>query len=153
MTPALARPARPFISEAKFVVDSSTGRRIREWARTHLDPDPHGAGPFGDEYGISSLYFDTDAGDVFHRRGSFGRAKYRVRRYGDAEVAFLERKLRKPGILSKRRTVVALDALQCLDRHKTDAALGRHTGSIGACCCGSRNRSARFRTRASPARR
>ena len=121
MTPAVARPARPFISEVKFVVDGSTGRRIRDWARTHLDADPHGAGPLGDEYGISSLYFDTDAGDVFHRRGSFGRAKYRVRRYGDAEVAFLERKLRKPGILSKRRTVVALDALQCLDRHKTDA--------------------------------
>ena len=120
MTPALARPARPFISETKFVVDTSTGAQIREWAKTHLDPDPHGSGPFGDEYGISSLYFDTDAGDVFHRRGSFGRAKYRVRRYGDAEVAFLERKLRKPGLLSKRRTAVALDALPSLDRHRTD---------------------------------
>jgi hypothetical protein len=120
MTPAVARPARPFISETKFVVDGSTGLQIREWARTHLDPDPHGSGPFADEYGISSLYFDTDAGDVFHRRGSFGRAKYRVRRYGDSEVAFLERKLRKPGLLSKRRTVVALDALPCLDRHRTD---------------------------------
>jgi len=120
MTPALARSARPFIAEVKFVVDGATGRRIREWARINLDPDPHGAGPFGDEYGISSLYFDTDAGDVFHRRGSFGRAKYRVRRYGESEVAFLERKLRKPGMLSKRRTVVALDALPCLNRRSTD---------------------------------
>ena len=120
MTPALARSARPFIAEVKFVVDGATGRRIREWARTNLDPDPHGAGPFGDEYGISSLYFDTDAGDVFHRRGSFGRAKYRVRRYGESEVAFLERKLRKPGMLSKRRTVVALEALPCLNRGSTD---------------------------------
>jgi hypothetical protein len=120
MTRALAPPATPFIFETKFVVDSSTGRSIREWARTHLDPDPHGLGPHGDEYRISSLYFDTDAGDVFHRRASFGRAKYRVRRYGDAEVAFLERKLRKPGMLSKRRTSVALGALHCLDRHRTE---------------------------------
>jgi len=120
MTPALARPGRPFISEAKFVVDGPTGGRIREWARMHLDPDPHGLGPFADEYRITSLYFDTDAGDVFHRRGSFGRAKYRVRRYGEDGVVFLERKLRKPGMLSKRRTLVALDALPCLDRHRTD---------------------------------
>jgi hypothetical protein len=35
-------------------------------------------------------------------------------------MVFLERKLRKPGMLSKRRTVVALDALRCLDRHRTD---------------------------------
>jgi hypothetical protein len=117
MTPALAPPAAPFIFETKFLVDSSTGRSIREWARMHLDPDPHGLGRHGDEYRISSLYFDTDAGDVFHRRASFGRAKYRVRRYGDAEVAYLERKLRKPGVLSKRRTPVALGALHCLDRH------------------------------------
>jgi VTC domain-containing protein len=120
MTPAAARPARPFICEAKFVVDGSTGRRIREWARTHLDRDPHGGGPFADEYRTTSLYFDTDAGDVFHRRGSFGRAKYRVRRYGEDEVVFLERKLRKPGMLSKRRTVVGLDRLRCLDRRRTD---------------------------------
>jgi hypothetical protein len=120
MTSAVARPSHPFAFETKFVVDGSTGRRIREWARTHLDPDPHGTGAHGDEYGIASLYFDTDAGDVFHRRASFGRAKYRVRRYGDAEVAFLERKLRKPGLLSKRRTIVGLDALHCLERHRTD---------------------------------
>jgi hypothetical protein len=126
MAPAVARPPRPFISEAKFVVDGSTGRKIRDWARMHLDPDPHGGGPFTDEYRITSLYFDTDAGDVFHRRGSFGRAKYRVRRYGEAQVVFLERKLRKPGMLSKRRTVVALGTLPCLDRHGADPGWDGH---------------------------
>lgn len=115
MSAAHARETRPFASEVKFVVDDATGRGIRDWARTHLDPDPHGGGPFADEYRTTSLYFDTEAGDVFHRRGSFGRAKYRVRRYGDAQAVFLERKLRRPGLLSKRRTIVALDALRHLD--------------------------------------
>jgi hypothetical protein len=57
------------------------------------------------------VYFDTDGGDVFHRRGSFGRSKYRVRRYGTLHYVFLERKLRKPGILVKRRTTIAIDEL------------------------------------------
>jgi VTC domain len=97
--------------EVKFVVDAAKAARIRLWARTHLDPDTHGGGPFGDEYRTTSVYFDTDALDVFHRRGSFGRSKYRIRRYGDAVTVFLERKMRQPAVLAKRRTMVALEAL------------------------------------------
>jgi hypothetical protein len=37
---------------------------------------------------------------VFHRRGSFGRSKYRIRRYGEAQVGFLERKLKTRGLLT-----------------------------------------------------
>lgn len=108
------RETRPFASEVKFLVDHSTGAEIRRWVRAHLDPDPHGTGPCGDEYTTTSLYFDTENGDVFHRRGSFGRGKYRVRRYGAASTVFLERKLRRPGILSKRRTVVPIETLDLL---------------------------------------
>jgi len=106
-----ARETRPFASEFKFIVDASTGSAIRDWIRARTEADPHGAGPFNDEYRTTSLYFDTENGDVFHRRGSFGRSKYRVRRYGTLEYVFLERKLRKPGILVKRRTTVAIDDL------------------------------------------
>jgi VTC domain len=106
-----ARETRPFASEVKFLIDAVTGAEIRSWVRSHLDPDPYGTGPFGDEYRTTSLYFDTDEGDVFHRRGSFGRSKYRVRRYGAAPTVFLERKLRRPGILVKRRTTVPIGAL------------------------------------------
>ena len=84
---------------------------IRQWARTHLDPDTHGGGQHGDEYRTTSVYFDTDAFDVFHRRGSFGRSKYRIRRYGDDETVFLERKMRQPAVLAKRRTILSLAAL------------------------------------------
>jgi len=105
------RDVRPQAREIKFIVDTATAVRIRQWARIHLEPDTHGGGPFGDEYRTTSVYFDTDALDVFHRRGSFGRSKYRIRRYGEAETVFLERKLRQPAVLAKRRTIVALEAL------------------------------------------
>jgi len=109
------REARAHAAEIKIVVDAALGAQIRDWARLHLDPDPHGSGPFGDEYLTTSLYFDTSARDVFHRRGSFGRAKYRIRRYGQSGPVFLERKLRKPGLLVKRRTKVALEDLRRLE--------------------------------------
>jgi hypothetical protein len=115
-----ARETRPFASEVKFLLDAAKGAEIRTWARAHLDPDPHGAGAFGDEYRTTSLYFDTDDGDVFHRRGSFGRSKYRVRRYGAAPTVFLERKMRQPGILAKRRTTVPIDTLTRLAARETD---------------------------------
>jgi hypothetical protein len=115
-----ARETRPFASEIKFVVPATLGGKIRDWARVNLEPDPYGGGPFNDQYHTASLYFDTSAGDVFHRHGSFGRSKYRVRRYGQADFVFLERKLRKPGILVKRRTIVSLDSIDRLSEPLTD---------------------------------
>jgi hypothetical protein len=105
------RESRSAASEVKFVVTPSLGEEVRAWARRHLEPDPHGKGPFGDEYRTTTLYFDTNARDVFHRRGSNGRAKYRIRRYDEYDFVFVERKLRRPGLLVKRRSQVPLDAL------------------------------------------
>jgi hypothetical protein len=106
------KETRAHAFEIKFVVDAQMGERIRAWARTVLHADPHGTGPFRDEYRTTTLYFDTAEGHVFHRRGSYGRAKYRIRRYEDGDTVFLERKLRSPGILVKRRTQVALHELE-----------------------------------------
>ena len=64
-----AHETRTHAFEIKFVVDAQMGERIRAWARTFLDADPHGTGPFGDEYRTSTLYFDTAEGHVFHRWG------------------------------------------------------------------------------------
>lgn len=106
--------ARGSASEVKFVVSQAVGEQVRAWARQHLEADPHGTGPFGDEYRTTTLYFDTLDRDVFHRRGSNGRAKYRIRRYDDYDFAFVERKLRRPGLLIKRRTQVPLNTLGAL---------------------------------------
>jgi hypothetical protein len=120
------RETRASACEIKFLIDESLAPRVREWARTHLEPDPHGSGPFRDEYAISTLYFDTRRFDVFHRRESFGRAKYRVRRYGDGNTIFFERKLRRPGLLIKWRTRDGLPTLDRLAEALTDPEWAGH---------------------------
>src|SRR4051812_11553680 len=105
------RETRASACEVKFLIDERVAIKVKEWARKHLQPDPYGGGRFGDEYRVSTLYFDTRGFDVFHRNDSFGRAKYRVRRYGDANAVFFERKLRQPGLLIKRRTRDDIDEL------------------------------------------
>jgi len=52
---------------------------------------------------------------VFHRNGSYGRSKYRIRRYGRSDVACLERKLKTRGLLAKRRSPVELEELPRLN--------------------------------------
>ena len=109
-----SREIRVHAFEVKFLVPSDVAASIRQWARTHLSADPHGSGPFNDEYRTTSVYFDTAAYDVFHQRGSFGRGKYRIRRYGEADAVFLERKMRQAIVLAKRRTRTPLTTLERL---------------------------------------
>ncbi len=112
MSPSIdSRENREFASELKFLVRPALAEQIRGWARTHLAPDPYAERATGDGYRITSLYFDTEQFDVFHRRGSYGRSKLRIRRYGSGAVAFLERKLKTRGLLTKRRSIVKLDEL------------------------------------------
>jgi hypothetical protein len=115
-----SRDIRLRASEIKFLVLPDVAARIRQWARAHLAADPHGSGPHGDEYQTTSVYFDTAGYDVFHRRGSFGRSKYRIRRYGDADAAFLERKMRGAIVLAKRRSSTAIAMLDRLALEDVD---------------------------------
>ena len=107
-------PESGFTSEIKFLVGVAVGQQVRQWARARLPADPHGEGEHADEYRVTSLYFDTEAHDVFHRRGSYGRSKYRVRRYRQEPTVFVERKLRTASRLAKRRTMIELAALPSL---------------------------------------
>jgi hypothetical protein len=116
------RETREAAREVKFLVTPSVAAAVLEWARPRLAPDPYANGEAGDEYHTTSLYFDTDALAVYHRRGSFKRSKYRIRRYGTADVVFLERKLRTSHMLTKRRTTVPIDDLTCLAEHRLDPA-------------------------------
>lgn len=109
-----------YTAEIKFLLTEATGIQVQAWARGRLEPDPHGTGSHGDEYRVSTLYLDTAERDVFHRRGSYGRSKYRVRRYGDEQRVFLERKLRTASRLAKRRTDIPLDTLHLLKTRDLD---------------------------------
>jgi hypothetical protein len=121
-SPAGTRETREHGSEVKFLVSSTTADQIRERARELLEPDPYGDGPSADRYTVTTLYFDTGARDVYERRGSYGRAKYRVRRYGSSDRVFLERKLRTRNWLNKRRTPAPIDALALLTAADVDTA-------------------------------
>jgi hypothetical protein len=106
-----SRETRELAYETKFLVSPSVADAIRGWAREHMSPDPNAGGNGHDEYRTATLYFDTASFDVFHKRESHGRAKYRVRRYGDSREIFLERKLRSNRLLTKRRTSIDLSSV------------------------------------------
>jgi hypothetical protein len=115
------RETRTRAREIKFVADISLFPRLVDWARGRLAADTHGGGPYGDEYLTSTLYLETRNFDVYQRRGSYGRSKYRIRRYNGSDLAFLERKFRTERLLAKRRTVVAVDAIRQLADPADDA--------------------------------
>jgi hypothetical protein len=92
--------------ELKFLVADPLADAILARARASLAPDPHADHTIGDGYRVNSLYFDTAGLDVYHRFGSFGRRKFRLRRYGSEPRVFLERKSKTRGLVRKRRTAV-----------------------------------------------
>jgi len=109
-----SRETRDLARELKFLVDGKLVPDLREWARRHLSRDPFGSGPHGDDYTTTSLYFETPDFDVYHRRGSYGQSKFRIRRYGTSDIVFLERKFRTRRLLAKRRTTVPITDLELL---------------------------------------
>jgi hypothetical protein len=119
LSPSLeVRENREFASEIKFPVPAGLGGEIRSWARHWLAPDPHAGGDLGDTYRTTSIYFDTGNFDVLQKTGSFAKSKYRIRRYGDSQAAFLERKLKTQDLVSKRRSVIDVADLACLGHAK-----------------------------------
>src|SRR5262245_56645787 len=121
MTPSLhTRETREAAREVKFLIAPDVAGRVLQWARDRMAPDPHGSGPAGDEYRPTTIYFDTAGFDVYKRRGSYGRSKYRVRRYGASPAIFLERKMRTSEVLTKRRTACPLDELARITAAKID---------------------------------
>jgi len=109
------RESRPFVQELKFLIPVDTADAVREWARARLSPDPHAGGVSADEYRVTSLYLDTADFAVFDRRGSYGRSKYRVRRYGESNRVFLERKLKTKNRVGKLRSIVNLTEIEMLE--------------------------------------
>ncbi len=107
-----------FRSELKFLVDAWTVAALQPRIRAEMSPDPHAIERVGDDYQTKTLYFDTDEFDLYFRRGSNARAKFRIRRYNDAQNIFLERKARiNQNRLYKRRSGVSLSDLARLYDH------------------------------------
>ncbi len=99
------------VLEVKFPLQDVVVGRVLQWMRLNLEPDSHGLGEQADAYFVQSLYLDTADLDVFHRRGSYARAKFRIRRYGESGEVFLERKLKRDGVVRKRRLAIPSEEL------------------------------------------
>jgi hypothetical protein len=120
------RESRAFVQEMKFLISPEQADGIREWSRANLAPDPHAGGASGDEYRVTSLYLDTDDLAVFERRGSYGRSKYRVRRYGESDRTFLERKLKTRNRVGKLRSIVGIGDIAKLEHAETSRKWAGH---------------------------
>lgn len=105
---------RDFAYELKFLLPESVAGLVLAWAGKQLVADPNGNSSIRGCYRVNSLYFDTTELDVYHRKGSYGRCKYRVRRYGQESSIFLERKLKTRGQVGKRRTRIGDEELAFL---------------------------------------
>jgi hypothetical protein len=107
LSPSLRRNGRRATAfELKFLVNETQARLVEEWIAQRLRIDPHCDAALGNAYRVSSLYLDTPELAVFHKEGAFARRKFRLRRYGDEQVIFLERKTKWGNRLIKRRSWV-----------------------------------------------
>ncbi len=102
------------IFEVKFLLTEEAVLALTECARQHLAPDPHAMSAEGDGYTVHSLYLDDEQFATYFATGAERLPKYRIRRYGDAETVFLERKSKPDGKVKKHRTLVHADDLAYL---------------------------------------
>jgi hypothetical protein len=114
VSPALLPTRSAAAYELKFLVTETVATAAEEWAREHLELDPHALEDLGSSYRIQSIYLDTAELDVFHRTPGFRRRKYRLRRYGDENWVYLERKTKTGQRVRKRRQRIELADLPCL---------------------------------------
>lgn len=114
IAPLVVSPSLGFPSagayELKFLIDPTQARDVVEWSRRHLSADPHSDPLLGDGEGgylVNTLYLDTPELDVFHRTDRLGPQKFRLRRYGEEPIVWLELKQKREGLVRKRRVAVA----------------------------------------------
>jgi hypothetical protein len=123
---ALSPSLRPWIPgdapafEMKFLLDDARARDVESRIAARLSPDPHSDPKLRNAYHISTIYCDTPEFDVFHRVGSYRRRKYRLRRYGNEPLVFLERKTKRGERVRKRRAKIDGCDLSSLSAFSTD---------------------------------
>lgn len=119
ISPSLIAPARESTPafEFKMLVSETVAEEILQSLRTSLEPDPHLDPALRLAYRVTSVYFDTPALDVFHRRRGFRRHKHRIRRYGEEQQIHYERKSKKKNQVWKFRTAVPLASVNSTEDH------------------------------------
>jgi SPX domain protein involved in polyphosphate accumulation len=114
-SPSLASPhPQAPAYELKYALPELAAAELEKSFSSWLSLDPHADPHHDHSYRIATVYTDTPQFDVFHRAGSYRRTKFRVRRYGNGESTFLERKSKRGRQVKKRRSEVHLSQLHRL---------------------------------------
>jgi hypothetical protein len=92
--------------ELKYMLDDQLALQVKQWAREHLGFDPHCTDEAGEHYDVDTLYLDTAQLDLYNRSGAAGRAKHRVRCYGNQPLIWLETKRKIKSTVYKNRTAI-----------------------------------------------
>ena len=108
--------------EIKFSLDEVQAQQVRDWAIARLTLDSHATNSEAGTYRIKTLYLDNETKDIYWRRGNYKHHKFRLRRYGDESVMFLERKSRWSHQVEKYRTVLPESDLPLLASCKDSSA-------------------------------
>lgn len=103
------------VFEIKFLLPKDPAQELIACARQFLAPDPHAYAEEGDGYAVYSLYFDDDRFMTYLSAGVERLPKYRIRRYGEGNTLFLERKSKPEGKVKKHRTAVQAEELTYLE--------------------------------------
>ena len=114
LSPSIQRMAGERVPafELKLVIPESLAQTLEAWAERQMERDRFGNAEDGGAYQTTTLYLDTPQLDVFHRSPGFRRRKDRLRRYGEEQRIYLERKSRRGDRVRKRRSDARLDDLQ-----------------------------------------
>jgi hypothetical protein len=98
-----AGTAGPPAFELKFLLTEDQARTVEDRLADRLTLDVHADPTLGNTYLTTTIYTDTTGFDVYHRTGTAGPSKYRVRRYGLQGPVFAEQKTRAGDQVYKRR--------------------------------------------------
>jgi VTC domain len=105
--------------EMKFLLSETLARDVEARLAPSLTIDPHANSELDRSYLITTVYCETPELDVLNGRGIHQRRKYRLRRYDDSNMVYLERKIKRGERVRKNRSVVAADELTRLAGFET----------------------------------
>lgn len=107
LSPSLAALGDRRTYELKFEVPLDQVAHVCGWAEKNLCADPHGRD--GGGYRVTTRYTDRPDLATYFKEPGFRTQKYRLRRYEDEELIYLEMK-RKRGNRVQKRRVALLEA-------------------------------------------
>ena len=105
VSPSLQREGHAY--EMKFVVNAAVVANVVDWARRNMTPDPFARSAPAEGYLINTVYLDTPTFSTYYADPYFRTRKFRLRRYGDESVIWLEQKRKNKMRVRKRRISVS----------------------------------------------